>query len=61
MNNLMKTLRAFAIEQDGIALTEYLVLLGLLAGGVIGTVTLAGQSLGVAWGSWTSFWDALPS
>ena len=35
MTKLADMVRAFAREEDGIALTEYLILLGLLVGGVI--------------------------
>ena len=35
MKALLYKVRAFAREEDGVALTEYLILLGLLVGGVI--------------------------
>jgi len=47
--------RAFAREEDGIALSEYLVLLGLLVGGVIGAVLAVGGNLSTAWNSWGTF------
>ncbi|ESZ56385.1 hypothetical protein X728_27665, partial [Mesorhizobium sp. L103C120A0] len=39
-------------EEDGIALSEYLVLLGLLVGGVIASVLAVGVNLSAAWTSW---------
>ena len=39
-------------DEDGLALTEYLLLLGLLTGAVIGAVIVFGTQLGVAWTSW---------
>jgi len=60
MKSILKNIRAFAAEEDGVALTEYLILLGLLVGGVIVTVGLAGSSLDGAWTTWSTFWDGLP-
>ncbi|WP_083846178.1 hypothetical protein [Sinorhizobium sojae] len=56
MKAVMSTVRAFAREEDGVALTEYLILLGLLVGGVVGTVIIAGGNLNTAWASWGGFW-----
>lgn len=56
MKAVMSTVRAFAREEDGVALTEYLVLLGLLIGGVVAAVTAAGTNLSSAWTSWGSWW-----
>lgn len=39
-------------EEEGLALTEYLVVLGLLIGGVIGAVLIFGQNLSNAWTNW---------
>lgn len=39
-------------SDEGLALTEYLILLGLLTAAVIGAVTLFGQNLGAAWSTW---------
>jgi len=58
MKALVNRVRAFAREEDGVALTEYLILLGLLVGGVITAVTLAGTSLSTAWNSWAGFFSA---
>lgn len=48
-------LQSFRKEEDGLALTEYLVLLGLLVGGVITAVLLFGEGLSGAWDDWTAF------
>lgn len=65
MKALLYKVRAFAREEDGVALSEYLVLLGLLVGGVIAAVTLAGQNLSTAWNGWAGFFlsldDAVPA
>ncbi len=47
--DMMARLRS---EEDGLALTEYLILLGLLTSAVIIAVTLFGTQLGVQWGTW---------
>jgi pilus assembly protein Flp/PilA len=59
MNSISKNLRAFAADEEGIALSEYLILLGLLVGGVIATVGIAGTSLDGAWTAWSTFWDGM--
>jgi len=59
MKALLYKVRAFAREEDGVALTEYLMLLGLLVGGVMVTVQLAGTNLDAAWGTWAT-WFADP-
>ncbi|CUH74905.1 Flp pilus assembly protein, pilin Flp [Tritonibacter multivorans] len=47
--------RRFMKEEDGIALSEYLVVLGLMIGGVIVAVTLFGTNLGIAWDNWADW------
>lgn len=59
MKAVMSKVRAFAREEDGVALSEYLILLGLLVGGVIAAVTLAGENLATAWNGWGSFFLTL--
>ncbi len=59
MNGAIKIIHAFRQEEDGVALTEYLILLGLLIGGVIGAVTIAGNSLDTVWNSWGTWWADL--
>ena len=39
-------------DEDGLALTEYLLLLGLLTAAVITAVILFGEQLGLQWTSW---------
>ena len=56
MKKAIDILRAFRQEEDGVALTEYLMLLGLLVGGVIAAVIAAGDNLSAAWDAWGTFW-----
>ena len=51
------TLQSFRKEEDGLALTEYLVLLGLLVGGVLFAVGVFATDLGEAWTSWATWID----
>ncbi|CAN7343928.1 hypothetical protein LJR255_001949 [Pararhizobium sp. LjRoot255] len=55
MKALLSAVRAFAREEDGVALTEYLILLALLIGGVITAVTLAGDNLAAVWNAWAGW------
>lgn len=48
-------LKAFRKEEDGLALTEYLILLGLLTGAVIAAVLGFGEELGTLWGEWNTW------
>lgn len=48
----------FVHDEDGLALTEYLVLLGLLVGGVIAAVIAFSGGLSDAWDSWTGFFTS---
>jgi pilus assembly protein Flp/PilA len=50
-------LQSFRKEEDGLALTEYLILLGLLVGAVIASVLLIGTELSGAWESWAEFFQ----
>lgn len=56
MKKAFEIIGAFGREDDGVALTEYLILLALLVGGVILAVTLAGNNLAAAWASWGTWW-----
>ncbi|WP_083203500.1 Flp family type IVb pilin [Ensifer adhaerens] len=56
MKAFLTKVRAFSREEDGVALTEYLILLALLVGGVITAVTAAGSNLSAAWGEWGTWW-----
>ena len=51
------TLQSFRKEEDGLALTEYLILLGLLVGASIAAISLIGADLGAAWDTWVDFFD----
>ncbi|SDG87308.1 hypothetical protein [Alloyangia pacifica] len=51
------TFRRLRDEEDGLALTEYLLLLGLLVGGIIAAVGLFGQSLNVGWTGWAEWME----
>jgi pilus assembly protein Flp/PilA len=46
-------------EEDGLALTEYLILLGLLTAAVIGAVGFFGNSLGIQWQAWAVWIEGL--
>ena len=48
----------FKNEEQGIALTEYLILLGLLTAGVIVAVLAIGVDLGAYWNSWAAWFSA---
>jgi pilus assembly protein Flp/PilA len=52
---IKNTVARFRKDEDGIALTEYLVLLGLLVAGVITAVLLFGTQLSGAWNSWAGW------
>lgn len=57
INSLKNLSTRFARDEDGIALTEYLILLGLLTGAVIAAVLLFGQNLAASWGLWALWVD----
>lgn len=59
MTLITNKIREFAREEDGIALTEYLILLGILSAAAITAVTTSGASLGAAWNDWTTFFQGL--
>lgn len=48
----------FKNDEQGIALTEYLILLGLLTAGVIVAVLAIGGDLGTYWASWASWFGS---
>jgi len=60
MKAFLTKVRAFSREEDGVALTEYLILLALLVGGAVASVTLIGTDLGTAWSSWQTWFAAQP-
>lgn len=55
INSLKNLSTRFARDEDGIALTEYLILLGLLTGAVIAAVILFGINLGDQWERWATW------
>jgi pilus assembly protein Flp/PilA len=46
-------------EEDGLALTEYLILLGLLTAVVVGAVLAFGNALGDQWALWADWLTGL--
>lgn len=59
MINSIKTITTrFARDEDGIALTEYLILLGLLTAAVIGAVIAFGGGLADSWGTWATWMES---
>ena len=61
MDQVSGAFRAFRNSEDGIALSEYLVLLGLLLGGLISAVGFVAAGLGIAWNSWGEFFSSIPA
>ena len=58
-NRQIKTLFSqFRRNEDGLALTEYLLLLGLITAGIITAVLGFGDSLSVLWTQWADFMRA---
>ena len=59
MSYCMDLTRRFRDDEEGLALTEYLILLGLLTAAVIGAVLAFGGQLGVLWQSWATWLESL--
>jgi len=55
MLRLITMIQCFKRDEKGLALTEYLILLGLLTAAVIGAVLLFGEQLGLRWESWATW------
>lgn len=51
----LDAVRRFRKDQDGLALTEYLILLGLLTAAVIAAVLAFGGTLGDQWTTWSTW------
>jgi len=49
----------FHHDEEGLALTEYLLLLGLLTAAVIAAVTLFGTNLNLVWEGWAAWMGGL--
>lgn len=56
---MMSLVIRFRDERDGLALTEYLILLGLLTAAVIGAVFAFGSQLGTLWQTWADWLNSL--
>lgn len=52
---IAETLAAFHADTRGIALTEYVLLMAVLVGGVVMTVSAFGDSLGDTWQAYASW------
>lgn len=50
-----RQIRRFAADERGLVLTEYLLLLGLIAGGVSFSVLTFGETMSETWSSWTNW------
>lgn len=48
-------LQAFRKEEDGLALTEYLILLGLLTAAVVIAITTLGGNIATSFGEWATW------
>ena len=57
----MDPFRTFLAEEDGAALTEYVVLLGILVGGVIVGVGTFSTGLSTVWATWGSWIGSVPT
>ena len=55
LQKLKKVCVDFVKNEEGLALTEYLILLGLLTAGVIAAVLAIGGSLEEAWEGWSEW------
>ena len=54
-NYFLDLIVRFKSDEEGLALTEYLLLLGLLTAAVIGAVLAFGGQLGLLWEGWRDF------
>jgi len=52
MTAIQYLIARFRKDESGLALTEYLILLGLLTAAVIAAVILFGGNLGSSWNAW---------
>lgn len=57
LQKINKVCADFVRDEEGLALTEYLILLGLLTAGVIAAVLSIGGSLETAWGGWATWFS----
>lgn len=56
---VLDLLRRFRDDKEGLALTEYLILLGLLTAAVITAVLAFGEQLGALWQGWADWINSL--
>lgn len=54
-NYIQDLIIRFKDDEEGLALTEYVLLLGLLAGTVIAAVLLFGENLNTLWNGWATY------
>ena len=60
MHILQYLVSRFRKDEDGLALTEYLLLLGLLTAAVMLAVFAFGTNLGAQWQGWADWMDTAP-
>ncbi len=60
LNYIFNVKRRLVREEDGLALTEYLILLALLAGVVAASVIAFGGNLEAGWENWANWLSGLP-
>lgn len=58
-NYFLDVMRRMRDEEEGLALTEYLILLGLLTAVVVLAVLAFGENLGVQWQAWADWLEGL--
>lgn len=58
LQKINKVWVSFVKDEEGLALTEYLILLGLLTAGVIAAVISIGGSLSTAWTGWADWFTS---
>lgn len=58
-NYFLDVMRRMRDEEEGLALTEYLILLGLLTAVVVGAVIAFGDNLGDQWDAWADWLTGL--
>ena len=52
MKTICREYSCLCAEEDGAALTEYIVLLGILTAGIIAAINLFGVNATTLWNSW---------
>ncbi len=49
MSRIVNTFKSFRDDEEGAALVEYTILIGIIAVAVIGTIVLVGEWMGEKW------------